>query len=95
MYLPFIFGLSAGLWRLPPACAPTDPIEQEHSEEWGDEDNKRLQDVLLEESLDMASENGTAFSRFGETVSLTFLESSVLSSVLCVGFAEILVCFQL
>lgn len=43
----------------------------------------------------MAPENGTALSGFGKTVSLTFLECSLLLSILCVGFAEIHVCFHL
>lgn len=43
----------------------------------------------------MAAENGTALSGFGKSVSLTFLECSLLLSILCVGFAEIHVCFQL
>jgi len=47
--------------------------------------NKIFQEVVLEGSWDAVHtvpENGTVFSSFGKTVSLTFLESSVLLFIL-------------
>lgn len=74
------------------------PLNKNIDKKWIDEDNRRLQDILLEgawNTCSLGSWKQHCISRFGKTMSLTFLENSVLSSILCVRFSEIFLCFQL
>lgn len=79
-------------------CAPTDPIEQEYPLEWCDEDNKSFQEVLLEVSWDTSS-NGSlkwhCIFQIWKNCITNLIGKFCPFIILCVGFDEILVCFQL